>query len=421
MPKDIETDEKIVPIISRVTKEYHFILPLIMAIAVAIAGASVEASGSIYISTAVGCFLTSVLFIVIGFLLYYPMQKVGIDKRTYNDAVKRISPALLGYADDLGGFSIVMVIIASMCVLVGEVYIVNGNVFDNEYCVLYVIMAVAKTICLFCGMSYISSSKTCKAIMINRAISDIEEDSDVKKTLFYRAEKLCHSDEKLAEIRTGFALRTFIIIAITPIISVASFTVSGSPYIHFMPAFICLVAMILSLEGAGRVVPKDSYTNEAKIFLWNKKSKRVVAANSILFIIISLFFTFTFPIQSVFTDYVAQTEFYYDEYEEFSFIDALDSTEAIVLFMGLVVLTVFVMCIATLCLNAEGVEFFKNNKLKKSTFTHIFFAILIGFIVPAVAVMLYTGLMFEAIEVITILTFACLFLLVNIVISVTTK
>lgn len=96
--------------------------------------------------------------------------------------------------------------------------------------------------------------------------------------------------------------------------------------------------------------PSGKSFTEEKLSLWDKKHKSMCAINSIMFVIIGFFFIFSFPIQSVYSNYSTVNQ--YDYYEEvdttiqaFSVPDT--ATESAPLLTGLFLITVFMMAIVS--------------------------------------------------------------------------
>ncbi len=361
--------------------------------------------------------ISALLLAISNLVIHVPLVKWGIVGSLYKEAEKRVSPGIIGSIGDINGVGSTIAIAAAVALVFGKTYIVDGGIVGSDSFAGTFTAVIAEAVCAAAALGAMTSAGNIRNRLIVTVSRDIDRSltpSEYKRKLFYNCEKLCHNSGEMDEIRGMCVVRLCAMLSTAAIMIIGVLSGSDSPFVGCIPALISLVVTLLSRFCVRRSA--ETVITEEKQHLWNEKSKRILAVNTIVYLLAGIFFLYSFPIRSVYTEYEIQTEFYYsDSYDGEIHIFSVPDSDCYPLFIAFSLVTVLSLCSMIFALNADGADFLLNTSSKHSTL-----GAACGVIIAVSAAAIITGMLVPQLAIdpigwLTVFTFGAFFLLVNII------
>lgn len=355
----------------------------------------------------------ALIVIFFGIIKYSLLKKreISLDMMIKNE--KALDSRLMGSLGDIGGIGSTVAAVAGIAYAFINLYVRDGGVFSSGDFYIPLLNISSKAISIGMLLACITSKESISASLYIIAGRTFKASG---KDLIKKACRVTHSTEAMKY------LRNMAVIKLTTSLSVGTLSVicivsgTGSPYSCIQLAVIYVLTVVLSDMTA---CPSGKSFTEEKLSLWDKKHKSMCDINSIMFVIIGFFFIFSFPIQSVYSNYSTVNQ--YDYYEEvdntiraFSVPDT--ATESAPLLTGLFLITVFMMTIVSAS-SLTNKDDLVGGFIPFAHYKTGLIAIAAGIVVTVICSIIYPHMALDPLQWLVALSIACLIIIINIISS----
>lgn len=342
------------------------------------------------------------------------LSKCGIDRKAVDANRKSMDSRLSMTFSDLNILGVTLSVIASTCILVYKYFFGGESVFDSSgqvtaFALSSLLSGAAEAIVFTESLVLLCSRQSIERsfyIICGRSLG-VSGDELLKKSC-----SAVHYEQLMQRVRAAITVRASAVVIFSAVIVMLVFSGLGMPFYPFQITGVYAVALILS-DCCGRISDKKI---EKKLPVWEKKHISIVFLNTISAVLISFFFVFSFPVQSVFVDYESRDIYDYDEVVEYT-IDAFSvpkiGSETAVLFSSLVLIlmmTLVVSYAASMTVPSDINDGFKKlGKYRSCALSVIFIAV-----VAAVGGICFADWRMTPVHVLVTAAFVCLFIMINI-------
>ena len=348
----------------------------------------------------------ALIVIFFGITKYSLLKKreISLDMMIKNE--KALDSRLMGSLGDIGGIGSTVAAVAGIAYAFINLYVRDGGVFSSGDFYIPLLNISSKAISIGTLLACITSKESISASLYIIAGRTFKASG---KELIKKACRVTHSTEAMKYLRNMAVIRLTTSLSVICIVSV-----TGSPYSCIQLAVIYVLTAVLSDMTA---CPSGKSFTEEKLSLWDKKHKSMCAINSIMFVIIGFFFIFSFPIQSVYSNYSTVNQ--YDYYEEvdttiqaFSVPDT--ATESAPLLTGLFLITVFMMAIVSAS-SLTDKDDLVGGFIPFAHYKPGLIALAAGIIVTVICSIIYPHMALDPLQWLVALSIACLIIIINII------
>ncbi len=339
------------------------------------------------------------------------MAKYGLNRKITDTNKKALDPRLCGSLDDISALGSTLGAVTGVLSALSDIFIVNGGIFTDNNFHVSLAAATAKAVSLSISVTFITARTSTEASLY---ITTARAFGKSGGELLRSACRAAHYPDIMNTLRCSCVVRTVAAISFAVVISMLSISGSGAPYTCIGTALLAAATVIIA-----EMSPKSSTDNhtEEKISLWNRNEKKFCAANIITFVLISFIFLFSFPVQSVYTDYTVTYEFDYNtEYsDQIDIISVpIQNDDNAPLFAGFFVVSIFMLIITAVSINSNDTDIFSGvNSTERlcailiNIFIALGYTIINGFIRPVAAM--------DTIMWIVAISFGCIIIAVNLI------
>ena len=247
----------------------------------------------------------ALIVIFFGITKYSLLKKreISLDMMIKNE--KALDSRLMGSLGDIGGIGSTVAAVAGIAYAFINLYVRDGGVFSSGDFYIPLLNISSKAISIGTLLACITSKESISASLYIIAGRTFKASG---KELIKKACRVTHSTEAMKYLRNMAVIRLTTSLSVGTISVICIVSVTGSPYSCIQLAVIYVLTAVLSDMTA---CPSGKSFTEEKLSLWDKKHKSMCAINSIMFVIIGFFFIFSFPIQSVYSNYSTVNQYDY--------------------------------------------------------------------------------------------------------------
>lgn len=329
----------------------------------------------------------------------FRLRSLGLSRKEMMKNKKSLDPRLMGSVEDISGIGSILSVIAGMSAAFAELFIIDGGIFSLESFVLPMLTALAGALSKGVALAFMTSQTNSM-----RLLYLISESSSEKEKVVKNAARATHFPEFMKIYGKMCSIRLTAAIALSLAIVMCSFGGAGAPYSCVETALLSVLVLILT--GVFPKFDRGEYTEE-KLPVWTKGLKSFCTFNVIVFLIITFVFMFTFPIRSVYTEYIVTHDFVYGTVVSAE-IDAISApvknAENAALFTGFFAVSAL---FAIVC--AASVNMDEKTGLSKDPAPYIICGAA-AVLYPLAEGMIYPPCRFDAIMWLVIISFGCLIL-----------
>ncbi|MCM1578648.1 MAG: hypothetical protein NC078_07630 [Ruminococcus sp.] len=233
------------------------------------------------------------------------LKKRGIYHGGRNDCRKSADPRVMGTVGDISGIGCTAAAFMGIGVLFSEMYLVNGGIFGEESFALPLLSAAAKALQLTACIGLITSREWSEAALYDCIARSLK----IAGGECYKKMGRIGSYPGIMDKAGGvLAARLSAGAGFAAAELMCAVSGGGLPYGTVWASILAAVTLVVT--ECACVTPDKSRT-EDKHKLMSKSRKNFVWLNVLLFTATAFFFLFSFPIRSVFTEYVAVHDFDY--------------------------------------------------------------------------------------------------------------
>ncbi|MGN0642844.1 MAG: hypothetical protein ACI4JJ_06830 [Huintestinicola sp.] len=303
---------------------------VVVLIALAAAAAAFFLSEDITLPYLIDCAGAALIILAVSFGMHFHFAKCGINRSMAKELIKGFDPRICGSLEDMGGVGSLLSAAAGVSVLLSELYISERGIFaigaysdsDGRYA-FPAVYAIAFAVMTAVSV-YMLTSKQRMNCMIYAAAADeaasLPADEPEDKRLRSAMFRFSSDESRMARIQKGMTLRMTVSLSLDLVLIGAALTGMVSPFsLMGIAGLACTADMIstfcMRTHSQKKSAPSDE---DKKIPLWTASGKGTAAAFTVVFVLISAAFLYTFPFRSVYTVYMEQEDYYYTD----SFMDA---------------------------------------------------------------------------------------------------
>ncbi len=223
---------------------------------------------------------------------------------------KAIDPSFTGVLSDVSGAGAVTAALAAVSGILSVLYTTDSSVYSSGYFYIPLIQGTGQAVMLWICLSHMVSYRTMLKIFF----------TVLSRHTGLTGEKLLKAAERASSYRmTALHMRRTLSVArtaqlcICALCVIAALSASAIPFTLTGVAVICLMLTVFG-AAADKASPDDpaAKPHEEKTPLTTKDTRSFAVLNCICFIAVGVLFLYSFPIRSVYTDYVIQHDFDYD-------------------------------------------------------------------------------------------------------------
>lgn len=382
-----------------------------LSVAAVIPAAAAVFMGSDDLGYMIDVTAAALIVIFFGIIRYSVLKKAGISLDMMLKNEKALDSRLMGSLGDIGGIGSTVGAVAGIAYAFMNLYVRDGGIFSSGDFYIPLLNISSKAISIGTLLAAVTSKESISSSLYIIAARTFGAEG---KDLIKKSCRVTHSREAMKYLRNMAAARLTAVISLGILSVICIVSGMGSPYNCIQLAVIYVLAAVIS-DTPSRHDGK-SFTEE-KLSLWDKKHKALCTVNSIMFVLIGFFFFFSFPIQSVYSDYVTVSQ--YDYYEvvdntirAFSVPDT--ATESAPMLTGNFLITVFMIAIVSVTVLTDKDDL-TGGLIPFSHCKAALISAAAGMAVTVICSIIYPSMSLDPLQWLVTLSIACLMIIVNII------
>lgn len=247
----------------------------------------------------------AVLLILSGLWSNLLLKKRGVLFGMRKGARKSADPRVMGSMGDINGIGCMASALMGIAVLFSEAYLTNGGIFSADNFMIPLSAALSKALGMTAVFGYVTSlerSEESLYICVCDTLGVRGEDC-VKKIA-----RIGHYPGIMKRMGGVTAARLAAVIGFSGAVLMCAACGASLPYSQLEAALLAVIALAVT-EFSGSIFHRGR--TEDKHRLMSKSRKSFCVLGSVMFILVSFFFLFSFPIRSVFSTYEVTHDFEY--------------------------------------------------------------------------------------------------------------
>ncbi len=278
------------------------------------------------------------------FAVNIALVKSGVSRRTISDSLRSLDPKITGAVTDYSGIGSLMSALAAVVYALAKMYMSGSSSLYSGDFVISVILIVARAVMLGCSLGLLTSRDELYQ-MIFLTVSRMSGSSG--EELVKNVSKMSHSQKIIGAVRRNLFIDISVQTGVSVVCIISALTASVLP---FPISAAGLLFPIITIVSAGVPSGDSMELGEEKEKLGSGGYSFCIM-NTVMYVVIVCLMMFSFPFRSVFTNYVAKTEFtYYEDVTPGVKIFSVPeiTAETMPLFIGIFTVTVLFIIVESL-------------------------------------------------------------------------
>ncbi|MGN0666056.1 MAG: hypothetical protein ACI4KF_05970 [Huintestinicola sp.] len=253
-------------------------------------------------------------------IVYSYLAKKGIDEKSFRSVIKSFDPRICGLMEDVGGIGAFFSAVASVALLFSQLYIAVDGIFSGGYFsdhelkyIPPILYSLSFSLLVFAAIYKLTAAGRLHLMILSACAGRMDKNEDGRE-LSRIANGFTSDPELMAKLQNGTVTRFTVMIAGASMIVIGALSgMNASLTLVGLSAVSCIADIAASLFMGG----KADMPAEGKVPLLTKNARACIAVNVIAFLVISIFFLYSFPSRSVFTEEISNVSHTYDYTEEY--------------------------------------------------------------------------------------------------------
>ena len=271
------------------------------------------------------------------------LVRSGISRKTINDSLRSVDPKLTGFITDFSGIGSLLSALAAVVYALSRMYMSDSSLYSGDF-IISVVLIIARALMLGCSLGLLTSRDE----LYQMLFLTVSRMSGARgEELVKNVSKTSHSPKIMGALRRNLFIDISVQTGVSLVCMISALTASVLP---FPVSAAGLLFPIITIISAG-VPSGDSMEIKDEMEKLGAGGYSFCIINTVMYVVIICMMLFSFPFRSVYTNYVAKSDFaYYDEVlptiKVFSVPEISDETMP--MFIGIFTVTVLFIVVESL-------------------------------------------------------------------------